>query len=84
MQRFGRSLPNAAKTRVQIPYRPATADKSLVFSSLESGICGGPQPAVLAAVEWRCMTPGGGPLDFEARQRNTAVHRSIRFRFRPG
>jgi hypothetical protein len=26
------------------------------------------------------MTPGGGPLDFEARQRNTAVHRSIRFR----
>jgi hypothetical protein len=25
------------------------------------------------------MTPGGGPLDFEARRRNTAVHRSIRF-----
>jgi hypothetical protein len=28
------------------------------------------------------MTPGGGPLDFEAPQRNTAVHRSIRFRSR--
>ena len=48
------------------------------------GGCGGPQPAVLAAVEWRCMTPGGGPLDVESQQRNTAVHRSIRFRFRPG
>ena len=48
--RFGRSLLNAAKTRVQVVSRPATADKRLVCSDLGCGICGGPQRIVPAAL----------------------------------
>jgi hypothetical protein len=40
------------RTRVQIASHSEAGCKRLVFSDLESGICGGPQPAVLAAVEW--------------------------------
>jgi len=40
------------KPRVQIVSRSARHDKRFVSSGLESGIYGGVQPAVLAAVEW--------------------------------
>jgi hypothetical protein len=42
---------------VQIAFQSATACKRLVFSELEKGICGGVQPAVLAAVEWGGVMP---------------------------
>jgi hypothetical protein len=43
-------LLNAVKTGVQIVSRSATACKRSVFSSLDSGICGGSQPTLSAAL----------------------------------